>query len=260
MFSTLFISNLFLLVKAEILSDILKDFQNKSGLGQTALSILIIILGIYLIIFGTRFQKINLTILSSISMTQLIRTITQTLSDKNYKFLGIISIPELIREKINILEKMMEKDLWIYLIVILILSLVLSWILISFINMITAVVILILIGLCWSEGYHDKFLNYLGIDHIYVKYFLLIILFGILLYFYFKIPRLILAIIFSLVGSGMFTYGIDTLFNLGWKSLEFFSSTIANKRIDWSEKGMFVWMLTFAFGLGIQFLGIFTGK
>ncbi|KRH93023.1 hypothetical protein M153_17560002296 [Pseudoloma neurophilia] len=213
-------------------------------------------MGIALCIFGIRYKTISLTALCGLFVTQIICNFLKNLSGG--VFFGI-EIPNFIKESAFNLNKAMSENMIIYWGVILVISLVLSFILVSFIHTVTLVVILILIGISYTGGYHEKLFEQFQIENQTVKYILMAIVFLILVYLYFKIPKMILVLIFAISGSAMFTYGIDSLFNLGWESLDVFTS-VAHGKLVLSSTAVFVWLCTFCFSLGVQFISVFKFK
>lgn len=244
-------------LKADVLADILLDTKNKIG-GPSArlIAFFIALGGLALCIFGIKYQTISLTAMSAICITQIMSVIVANVSTG--QFFGI-TMPTALQNSAKDIIAAMDGNKVIYWGVILLIALLASWILISFIHTITLVVILILIGVSYSGGYHERLFVFLGVENQILKYILLSLVFMVLVFLYFKIPKIILAILFAFVGSAMTVYGIDTLLNLGWDTLEMFSSTVHGK-FDTNPTAMFAWMLTFALGLGIQFVTAFSWK
>lgn len=246
------------LSKCNVIADLLIEINEKMGTGVTKFaSILIICGGVFLCAAGTRFTALSLTALATVALTQLTSSFCNSLS--NGKLL-IFDIPEDLRKSVAEKCDHIAKNRLLYYSVLLLIAAILSYVLVSFIHLITLVVIIILIAFCYTEGYHSKLFNSLQITNTAIQWIILGILFFVILYFYFKIPKMILAIIFAFIGGIMITYGVDTLFNMGWKSLELFSTTIKTYNFDSGKEAIFVWSLTFAFGVGAQFLQIFAGS
>lgn len=253
----LFLQILFNCVYSDIGSEFIKHAKdNLEGPHAKIISLVLLLIGACLCMFGMKYKTISLGVLCGLFTTQLAANLLKNMSDG---VLFGLSLPDVVKDNAASLYKAMCDNMLIYWGVILILSLVLSWFLISFIHAITLIVILILIGISYTGGYHEKLFNYFGVQNEIVKYALLSIIFVILLLLYFKIPKIILILIFSISGSAMVTYGIDNLFNMEWNSLDMFTSTIHGK-VDTPSTAMFIWLFTFAFSLGVQFISIFSLK
>lgn len=253
-----FLFTLLSMIKCDLFADILLDTKEKLSLeGAQTLAFFVTIGGALLTIIGIRYKTISLTALCAVFITQLISNIMKNIGKG--ELFGFLPIPKSIQEYFLDLIAAMEGNQIIYWGVILLLSLVVSYLLVSFIHTLTLVVLLILLGISYTGGYHERIFQYFGIENEILKYVLIGLVFCVMFYLYFKIPKIIFVIIFALTGSAMVTYGIDTLFKLKWNSLELFTNTIEGK-FDTSHTAMFFWMVTFAFGLGAQFLALFTGK
>lgn len=253
----LFFQILFGLALADIGSDFVKHAkENLQGHYAQVISLVLLSIGIYLCIFGIKYKTISLTVLCGLFITQIACNLLKNISDG---VLFGITLPDFMKENASHLYRAMNENMLVYWGVILILSLVLSYLLLSFIHTVTLIVILILIGMSYTGGYHEKLFEYFGIQNNALKYGLIAFIFIVLLFLYFKVPKLILVLIFAISGSAMVTYGIDNLFNMGWSSLDMFTSTFHGK-IDHASTAMLVWLLTFGFAIGIQFISVFSLK
>lgn len=242
--------------RASILADILMETKKRVGDNTSSgFAALTVIVGLFILVMGISFKRTSLTVLSSVFLTQVFWYISENFGE-GYVF-GI-KLTGSCRDKARDVLQFLEDNKLRLLIFILVLSFIVSALIISFIKSLTFVVLFIVVAVAYTEGFHIKLLQKAGIDEPIVRYLLYAAILIILVLLYIKIPEFLLAGLFCFIGSLMVTYGIDTTFDLGWNSLEVFSTSLRNfdTRIDMDNKAVVTMMVCFIFGMGAQFIQV----
>lgn len=241
------------------MADILKATKEKlGGPYSNIMGLAIIVVGLFILIAGVSYEKVSLAIILSIFVTQLFWTGVEALMKGRILF---FDLPESWTQNVREFSKYAQENKLFYLGIVLVLSFIAAIFIISIIKALTLVVLFIIVTFAFTEGYHTKIIHMIGIDSPFVEYGIYIALCIILIFLFITLPLFLLGALFCVIGALMVTCGLDTVFNLGWNSLDIFSTSMED--IDLANvdgKAIITAGVCFVFGLGVQFLQIISVK
>lgn len=224
---------------------------------EFALAIVSMSLGILLNVFGIHVPKISLAALSTFLLIHLAPGLFDHL--KNGTIFGF-SITNPLKENISEFFGTVSESETLFYIIILVISFFISWIIVSFVNIITGKVLIAIGYVLYNEGIIFQLFGFLSIENIFLKIAIIVTIFLILMRFFIYIQNIIFVLIFAFFGSMFMTYAFDFFFGCNWKIKELLNGIKDGNAIDLDQHGIYAWVLTFMFGLGAQSVYIFSKK